>query len=138
MKTIKRRGQKQIKPIFSMLTAAALKLVIDFFLIGREEVGMFGAAIGTVVFYFTATFLNFWFIVKSGHFTFRVREFLIKPFFISLIAVFCSYVFYREVYSVLTPILVLLLSILIAVFISYLIFKYLYRIFKVFLLFYII
>lgn len=105
----------QIKPIFSMLTSAALKLVVDFFLIGREDVGMFGAAIGTVIFYFVAAVMNFYFIFKENKKCFKISEFIVKPFLISFVSVFSSYIFYKNFAPFLSKIPLLTIAILIAI-----------------------
>lgn len=53
---------KQKLPIISMLAGAAVKLVFNYFLIGK--LGIYGAPLSTVLCYFTAASLNIFFTVK--------------------------------------------------------------------------
>lgn len=85
----------QTKPIFSMLIAAFAKIAVDFILIGREEVGMFGAAIGTVFFYFIATIVNFRSIYKSAQTNLNLKDFLVTPLLISVLAITLPYLLYQ-------------------------------------------
>ena len=77
-----------------MLIAAFAKIAVDFILIGREEVGMFGAAIGTVFFYFIATIVNFRFIYKSERTNLNLKDFLVTPLLISVLAITLPYLLY--------------------------------------------
>lgn len=102
---------KQNKPILSMVVAAAVKLIADFFLIGQKEVGMFGAAVGTVLFYFVAVALNFCFLMRKSTSSVKMREVFFKPLFISLCAVLPALALYKAALSFLSSAVALLICI---------------------------
>lgn len=67
------------KPIISMFCGAAVKLIINFILIGLSEIGVYGAPIGTVISYFVMAALNFYFVAKYVHLDIKVLKSFLRP-----------------------------------------------------------
>ena len=62
-----------------MFCGAAVKLIINFILIGLPEIGVYGAPIGTVISYFVMAALNFYFVAKYVHLDIKVLKSFLRP-----------------------------------------------------------
>lgn len=74
-------------PVKSVIVAAVIKIVCNFFLVGIPKLNLFGALIGTVVFYAVIAVCNILSLVKITKVRIRWASVLLKPF---ICAVLCG------------------------------------------------
>ena len=67
------------KPIYSMLSGAAVKLLSSVILISIPSVNIYGAPIGTFLCYLTITAINFYFLSKYVGITPKIVRVFVKP-----------------------------------------------------------
>lgn len=103
------------KPIYSMLTGAAVKLVSSFILIGIPAVGVYGAPIGTFLCYLTITVINFRFLSKHCGVSPRIILTFVKPFIAAVVCAAAAWGANALISSIFASRFVTLLAILIAV-----------------------
>ncbi len=78
-------GREQV-PVFTILVGGCVKIVTNFTLVGRPDVNIYGAPVGTNLCYFIIMVLNLFFIRKAlGHLP-SIMGFTIKAFGASLVA----------------------------------------------------
>lgn len=66
-------------PVFTMIAGGAVKLVVNYFLVGTSEVNIYGAPVGTTLCYFTITALNFYMIARHSRAKLRFVRIFAKP-----------------------------------------------------------
>ena len=72
-------GREQV-PVFTILVGGCVKIVTNFTLVGRPDVNIYGAPVGTNLCYFIIMVLNLFFIRKAlGHLP-SIMGFTIKAF----------------------------------------------------------
>ena len=84
-------------PIFSMLVGVAVKAFSSYFLLGAENIGAYGAPIGSLACNITVVLLNFALILRyarGAEGALSVGRCFIKPFASSVIAIGLSYAAY--------------------------------------------
>ncbi len=67
------------KPIISMIAGAVVKVTTSWFLIGNENIRMYGAPIGSLLCYITIVIFNFYFVAKHIGFIPSFRRVFLKP-----------------------------------------------------------
>lgn len=67
------------KPIISMIAGAVVKVTASWFLIGNENIRMYGAPIGSLLCYITIVLFNFYFVAKHVGFIPSFRKVFLKP-----------------------------------------------------------
>ena len=75
------------RPMISMLVGGGVKLAVGYALMGNSSVGGYGVPIGTVLCYFVALLLNFWFLVRDTGITPALGRIFFRPLAASLLAV---------------------------------------------------
>lgn len=88
---------KAALPVISMAAGSAIKLILAYFLIGNESIGIAGAPISTLACDATIVFINFYFIGKQYRGRISVLDAFIRPY----AAAFISVAGARLVYSLL-------------------------------------
>ncbi len=68
-------------PVFNMMVGGVLKVVTNLLLVGRPELNITGAPVGTLICYITVVVLDIIFIVKYSKIRFSITDFVIKPLF---------------------------------------------------------
>ena len=86
-------------PVRNLCIGAGFKLVITFLLVRIPEINVAGAAIGTVVCYAIAAFLNLLELRKYIKFTSRLRDILLKPALAAISMAFCARIVYNSVFA---------------------------------------
>lgn len=84
--------KKAYLPIVSMICGAAVKIVIEYFLMGTPSVGIVGAPVSTFLCNLTVAGMNFFFIGKYSPYMPKVMHAFVRPFIYSAGAVGCAYV----------------------------------------------
>ncbi len=74
---------KQWLPIVSMSVGVAFKFISAYVLISIPEIGIYGAPISTLLCYFTAMMVNFFFMAKYTKCVPGIRRVFLKPFIAS-------------------------------------------------------
>jgi stage V sporulation protein B len=109
-------------PLISMSVGAVAKLILGYVLIGREEIGILGAPIGTAVCYGIAFIISVFFALKYGEIKFCALVSLYKPLLISVISIgIAKYIYIRLcafTFSSLTFILCAVIAVLLYVLFS--------------------
>lgn len=103
---------KQRLPIISMVAGACVKLVSNYFLLGK--IGILGAPISTVLCYLVASGLNIVFVVKYVGDLPGVVKSLIQPFFCAVFSIGASAVAYYFISIIIYEKIATIISILIA------------------------
>ncbi len=101
------------KPLISMLTGAAVKIVTNFFLI--QSIGMKGTPISTFLCYLTVTVMNLYFVYKHVGVMPKLSGLFGKPLFASVLCAASAYFTYAGLSSVTASRLVLFVAIFVAV-----------------------
>jgi stage V sporulation protein B len=101
------------KPLISMLTGAAVKVVTNFFLI--QLIGMKGTPISTFLCYLTVTAMNLYFVYKHVGVMPKLSGLFGKPLLASSLCAAAAYFTYAGVSSVVSSRLVLFVAIFVAV-----------------------
>ncbi len=73
------------KPIISMIAGATVKILSSWFLIGNDNIRMYGAPIGSLLCYITIVIFNFYFVAKHIGFIPSFRKVFLKPLFASVL-----------------------------------------------------
>lgn len=68
-------------PVFNMMVGGVLKVLTNLLLVGRPELNITGAPVGTLICYITVVVLDIIFIVKYSKIRFSITDFVIKPLF---------------------------------------------------------
>ena len=85
-------------PVRNLCIGAGFKLVITFLLVRIPEINVAGAAVGTVVCYAIAAFLNLLELRKYIKFTSRWRDILLKPALAAILMAFCARIVFDSVF----------------------------------------
>lgn len=103
---------KQRLPIISMLSGAAIKLVSNYYLLGK--IGIYGAPVSTVLCYIVASTLNIYFVVKYVGPLPKITDVLAKPFACAIFSIGLSALFYYLAILVIPTKIATILAILVA------------------------
>lgn len=82
-------------PVFNMMVGGVLKVVTNLVLVGRPEINITGAPIGTLICYIAVVVLDVAFIVKYSKIKFSVIDFVIKPLFCTAFMGVFTFVSYK-------------------------------------------
>ena len=66
-------------PVKSMIIAAIIKIVCNFVLVGNPRFNIYGAVIGTVLFYAVSVIINLVFVIKETHVKIDIMADFVKP-----------------------------------------------------------
>jgi stage V sporulation protein B len=95
---------KPLLPLYNLIAGAAMKIVLTYFLTAMPEIGVRGAAYGTVAAFFISSMLNLICIYRLQPFKIPYGNLLIKPIVsVALMAIavyYCQLFFYRLIGSV--------------------------------------
>lgn len=117
MQSILQGLDRAIVPIKNLLIGAFFKVVINFILVGIPGLNIRGAAIGTIIGYSIAAFLNYKSVQKYTKVRLDIKQTLIKPI-VAALAMGVSVLFvYQYSYKIVGNSLATLLAILIGAFI---------------------
>lgn len=81
---------KQWLPIISMSVGVAVKFISAYILISIPAIGIYGAPISTLLCYFTAMMVNFFFMAKYTRCVPGIRRVFLKPFIASALCALCA------------------------------------------------
>lgn len=72
-------------PVKSMIVAAIIKIICNFVLVGNPRFNIYGAVIGTVLFYAVSVIINLIFVIKETHVKLDIMADFIKPLVASVL-----------------------------------------------------
>ena len=96
---------------------AIIKLIFNLLLIPIEIIGVKGAIIASILSHITSFVICFVSLKKNLNIKFEINKFFIKPVIASIIMFFTSYVFYTNLYGIISPKILLIMSLLFGTFI---------------------
>lgn len=82
-------------PVFNMLIGGAVKILVNLWLVGRPEINIQGAPVGTLLCYITVVVLDVISILKYTGIRFKVMDFVIKPLFCTALMSVFTFAGYR-------------------------------------------
>ncbi len=112
-----------VLPIISMMAGVAVKIASSYFLIGREDVGIYGAPIGSLLCNITVAFVNFLFIADGCKLYLRTAKLMLPPLGAAFISIGGAYLLFVFLCEKMSEKLLFLLCTLIAVVVYFAILK---------------
>ncbi len=106
-------------PVVNMLIGGVVKIGVNLILVGRPEINIVGAPIGTLLCYIVVVALNVFAIIKETKVQLKIKDFIIKPVFCTVIMGIFTYVTYKSIFDLLGSTLALVLSIAVSVLIYF-------------------
>lgn len=85
---------KELLPMYSMIVGGVVKIAVNWFLVARPEINIYGAPIGTLVSYLVMSIMNFVFMCIVLDKNPRLSAILVKPFLCSALMGACAWAVY--------------------------------------------
>ncbi|MGI6013382.1 MAG: putative polysaccharide biosynthesis protein [Oscillospiraceae bacterium] len=92
---------KERLPVYTLLSGAVLKIILNWVLIGNPNIGIYGAPISTIVCNAFMCVMNYIFIIQKANALISLKNILLRPLISSAVMGVSAYGVYRLVLSIL-------------------------------------